>query len=68
MDQKAIAVHFRIGDLQLGQALFPVYVAVLLWGGLHVRDRRVKTMIKRVSPCQAVTLLPLPAELKVPMN
>jgi hypothetical protein len=28
-----------------GYTLFPVYVAVLLWGGLWLRDERLRSLI-----------------------
>lgn len=28
--------------------LFPIYVAVLLWGGLYLRDERVRGLLRRV--------------------
>ncbi len=34
----AIATHVRVGDPFLTHTLFPVYVAALIWGGLHLRD------------------------------
>jgi hypothetical protein len=41
----AIATHVRIGNPLFTQILFPVYVAVLLWGGLWLRDRRVRALL-----------------------
>ncbi|MFL6245464.1 MAG: DoxX family protein [Thermoanaerobaculia bacterium] len=40
----AIATHVRIGNPLFSHILFPVYVAALLWGGLWLRDRRVRTL------------------------
>ena len=42
----AIATHARIGSPLLGFTLFPVYVAVLLWGGLYLRDARVRALLQ----------------------
>jgi len=41
----AIATHVRVGNPLLSHTLFPIYVAVLLWGGLYLRDSRVKNLI-----------------------
>jgi hypothetical protein len=43
----AIATHLRIGNPWLSHTLFPIYVAVLIWGGLWLRDRRVRAMLAR---------------------
>ena len=40
----AVASHLRVGDSLFGQVLFPVYVGVLLWGGLFLRDGRLRTV------------------------
>jgi hypothetical protein len=40
----AVASHVRVGDPLFTHALFPVYVAVLLWGGLWLRDHRVDAL------------------------
>ena len=42
----AVATHLRIGSPLLGFTLFPFYVAALLWGGLWLRDRRVRTLLQ----------------------
>ena len=41
----AVATHVRVGDPLFTHVLFPIYVAVLLWGGLFLRDDRVRTLI-----------------------
>ncbi len=41
----AIATHLRIGNPLLSHTLFPVYVAVLLWGGLYLRETRLHAVI-----------------------
>jgi hypothetical protein len=43
----AIATHLRIGHPWLSHTLFPIYVAVLIWGGLWLRDRRVRALLSR---------------------
>jgi hypothetical protein len=41
----AVASHVRIGDPWLSHALFPVYVGLLIWGGLYLRDQRLRALI-----------------------
>ncbi|XXT19532.1 DoxX family protein [Sorangium sp. So ce429] len=41
----AIATHVRIGNPLLTHTLFPIYVAALLWGGLWLRDRRLRSIL-----------------------
>ena len=41
----AIATHFRVGDPMLGFTLFPLYVAAILWGGLFLRDSRLRVLV-----------------------
>ncbi len=43
----AIASHLRVADPWLGFTQFPLYVAVLYWGGLYLRDSRVKLLLGR---------------------
>jgi hypothetical protein len=43
----AIATHVRVGNPLFSHVLFPIYVAALLWGGLWLRDRRVRAMVDR---------------------
>ena len=40
----AVATHVRVGE-GLFPVLFPVIVGVLVWGGLWLRDVRVRTLI-----------------------
>jgi len=40
----AIATHLRMGDPLLTHTLFPIYVAVLVWGGIFLRDERVRAL------------------------
>ena len=46
----AIATHVRVGDPLLSHTLFPIYFAVLIWGGLYLRDWRVHALIARRDP------------------
>jgi hypothetical protein len=41
----AIAIQVRVGAPLVSTALFPVYVALFVWGGLYLRDDRVRAMI-----------------------
>ncbi|HEX2778120.1 MAG TPA: DoxX family protein [Gemmatimonadaceae bacterium] len=41
----AIATHLRLDNPLFTHILFPIYVAALLWGGLYLRDARVRAAI-----------------------
>jgi len=41
----AVASHVRIGDPWFSHALFPVYIGLLVWGGLYLRDERLRALI-----------------------
>ena len=41
----AIACHLRVGSPIFTHTLFGVYVGVLLWAGLWLRDARVRALI-----------------------
>ncbi|HEY0591057.1 MAG TPA: DoxX family protein [Thermoanaerobaculia bacterium] len=41
----AVATHVRLLHPLFSHILFPVYVALLLWGGLWLRDRRVRAIL-----------------------
>jgi DoxX-like protein len=41
----AVAMHLRIGSSLFGEMLFPVYIGVLLWGGLYLREPRLHALI-----------------------
>lgn len=40
----AVATHVRVGDPLLTHALFPIYIAAMLWGGLYLRDERLRAL------------------------
>jgi DoxX-like family len=40
-----IATHVRIGSPLLGYTLFPIYVALLVWGGLYLREARLRELV-----------------------
>ena len=41
----AVATHLRIDDPMLTHTLFPVYVGVMVWGGLFLRDARLRVLM-----------------------
>ena len=44
----AIATHVRVGNPLFTHVLFPVYVAIMIWGGLYLRDIRVRTLAQSI--------------------
>ncbi len=42
----AISTHLRVGDPLFSHTLFPIYVALLLWGGLALRDPRPLALLR----------------------
>jgi hypothetical protein len=41
----AIATHLRLDNPLLSHVLFPIYVAAFVWGGLYLRDARVRALV-----------------------
>jgi len=41
----AIATHLRMGNPLFSHTLFPIYVAILVWGGLVLRNARLRTVL-----------------------
>jgi hypothetical protein len=41
----AVATHLRVGDPLFSHTLFPVYFAILVWGGLYLREERLRALI-----------------------
>jgi len=41
----AVATHLRLGNPLFSHILFSVYVAILLWGGVYLRDERLRALI-----------------------
>ena len=41
----AVATHVRVGDPLFTHVLFPIYLGVLIWGGLYLRDDRLHALI-----------------------
>lgn len=46
----AIATHLRVGNPLASHTLFPIYVAVLLWGALWLRDERLRALVPLRAP------------------
>jgi hypothetical protein len=42
----AIATHLRLDNPLFSHILFPTYVAALIWGGLYLRDARVRALLR----------------------
>ncbi|WP_378944703.1 DoxX family protein [Mesorhizobium sp. ANAO-SY3R2] len=41
----AIAIHLRIGNPLFSHTLFGVYLGLMAWGGLYLRDERLRALI-----------------------
>lgn len=41
----AVAVHVRVGHPMFSHVLFPVYTALLLWGGLYLRSAALRALV-----------------------
>ena len=41
----AIALHVRVGNPLFSHVLFPIYIALLLWGGLYLREERLRQLL-----------------------
>jgi hypothetical protein len=46
----AVATHVRVGDPLFSHVLFPTYVAALIWGGLYLREDRLRALVPLRSP------------------
>ncbi len=42
----AVATHLRVGDPLFSHVLFPVYLGILAWLGLYLRDAQRRTMLR----------------------
>jgi hypothetical protein len=40
----AVATHVRVGSPLFTHTLFPIYVGVLIWEGLYLRDPRLRAL------------------------
>jgi hypothetical protein len=43
----AIATHLRLENPLFSHILFPTYIAAFIWGGLYLRDSRVRVLLGR---------------------
>ena len=41
----AVATNLRVGNPLFTHILFPTYVGLMVWGGLYLRDARVRALI-----------------------
>lgn len=41
----AIATHVRVGSPLFTHILFPIYVAAFVWGGLYLRETRLRALV-----------------------
>jgi hypothetical protein len=41
----AVATHVRVGSPLFSHTLFGVYLGVIVWGGLYLRDERLRQLI-----------------------
>ena len=41
----AVATHVRVSNPWASHILFPVYVGVLLWLGLYLRDAKLRSLV-----------------------
>jgi hypothetical protein len=48
----AVATHLRVGNPLLTHMLFGAYLAILAWGGLFLRDSRIRALLPLRSPSE----------------
>jgi hypothetical protein len=41
----AVVTHLRVGSSLFGEMLFPVYIGILVWGGLYLREPRLRAFL-----------------------
>jgi DoxX-like family len=41
----AIATHVRIGSPLFSHTLFPIYIGLLIWGGIYLRNAKLRSLI-----------------------
>ncbi len=46
----AIATHVRLGNPLFSHVLFPTYIAALIWGGLWLREPRLRALLPLRAP------------------
>ena len=49
----AVATHLRVGNPVLTHTLFPVFFGALLWGGLSLRDTRLRALVPLRTPAES---------------
>ena len=49
----AVATHLRVGNPMLTHTLFPVFFGALLWGGLYLRDARLRALLPLRTPAES---------------
>jgi hypothetical protein len=42
----AVATHVRVGNPLFSHILFPTYVAVMVWGGLYLRNPKLRALVR----------------------
>lgn len=42
----AVASHVRVDNPLFTHTLFPIYIALLIWGGPYLRDPRLRTLVR----------------------
>jgi hypothetical protein len=42
----AIATHVRVGNPLFSHILFPTYVAAFVWGGLYLRNAKLRALVR----------------------
>lgn len=41
----AVEANFHAGTPAFSNALFPIYFAVIMWGGIYLRERRIRDLV-----------------------
>jgi len=49
----AVATHVRVGSPLFTHVLFPVYLGVFIWGGLFLRDVRLRQVLAGGQTCDS---------------
>jgi len=49
----AVATHFRLDNPLFSHVLFPTYIALLAWGGLFLRDERIRQLFRSRQAAQS---------------
>lgn len=42
----AVVTHLRVDNPLFSHTIFPLYVAAFIWGGLYLRDARVRALLR----------------------